>query len=353
MDVPSIQPTNIGKGNLLPVTGRYLLEHLDVLKQYEIPVYRVLKGPQGEFRKQPWDVGLVATLSDQERVKKDYLIDKDWEIKLFSSLDTFDAQLEPILELTPQERSEAVHALKNVLAELKTKEVEPMAKVQVIMDAVPRAFLFNKASLKLKPQDVTIYDKALAKDTEAIVSTVLEMSSQPSLVSDLFSAFQDLSNGQTLNHVFRVHSAYNGFLHYYNDLHQHRLPQTLRKIFPNTYLESYRRLLPKVEAHWMISDNLLQLSSFGILQMKEFSLGAFLHDIGKMGNLDYFESDAPYDAQQIRQHVFLSAGLILMNYGNGHSTARLLAGDHHNALGHPGGYGLTRLESERSHRHID
>ena len=350
LHVRPIQPASTGKGNLLPVTGLYLLEQIETLKQHGIPVYRVLKDSHGEFRADPVDLQALVSLPIEERTKKNFLINKEWKSKLFASLDTFDAQLEPLLDQSPQERSEAVHALKVALAELKATNAEPMVKVKVIMDFVPKTFLLNKASLKLKPQDMSPYDKSLTKDTEGIVSTVLEMASDPALVSGLFSAFQDLSNGQTLNHVFRVFSSFNGFLHYYNQLHQLRLPQTLRKVFPKVYLDDYRRLLPKVESHWMVSDHVLQLSSFSFLQMKEFSLGAFLHDIGKMGNLDYFESDAAYDAQQIRQHVFLSAGLILMNFGNEHSSARLLAGDHHNGLGHPGGYGLTRLEIERSQR---
>ena len=339
-----------GRGNLLPVTGTYILENIEALVGHEIPVYRVLKNAGGELRASAVPAVTARTLAGDEREKKQFLVDKEWKKKLFATEDPFDAQLEELLDQTPAERALATGALKTALADLKAQDAEPMVKARVIMDAVSRTFLLNKASLKLKPSDITLHEKSLAKDTAAIVGTALEMAEDPALVSGLFTAFQELSNGQTINHVVRVFASYSGFLRYYNTRHQQGLSQVLRRIFPHAYLPLYRKMLPRVADHLMNSDHLLQLPALGAFDLREYALGAFLHDIGKMGNIDYFESDAAYDPQQIQQHVFLSAGLILMNYGNEHDGARLLAGDHHNALGQRGGYGLTRLERERGTR---
>jgi len=169
-------------------------------------------------------------------------------------------------------------------------------------------------------------------------------------MAGLFSCFRDLSNGQTVNHVLRVFVSFTGFLGYYSSRHQNRLSPVLRHGFSNTYLDTYRRLLPDLRPTLMTSDQLLQFPPMGPFERKEYALGAFLHDIGKMGNIDYFESEAAYDPAQIQQHALLGAGLILMNYGNLHDGARLLAGDHHNALGQPAGYGVTRMERERGLR---
>jgi response regulator RpfG family c-di-GMP phosphodiesterase len=153
-----------------------------------------------------------------------------------------------------------------------------------------------------------------------------------------------------------VFATFSGFIKHYNHEHQGGLVPNLRRVFPRKYLPQYRELVPALAPGLMpadtllTSDNLLQLSKFKPEDMKELALGAFLHDIGKMGNLDYFESDSSYDPVQIRQHVYLSAGLILMNYGNEHNLARMLAGDHHNAMNHTDGYGVTRMEREKGHR---
>lgn len=346
----ALKPTAPGQGNLVPVTGEYILDHGEVLSSQSVPLYRVLQNSEGELRAELVEIASIRKLPPAERGQKRFLLDKEWKQKLFAASDPMDALLEELEEETPEERAKAVGALKTALAELKSQGAEPMVKARTIMDTVARTFLLNKASLKLKPVEVTVHERSLAKDSTAIVATALEMAEDPQLVSGLFSAFQELSNGQTINHVVRVFASYTGFLRYYNTQHQQRLSQTLRRVFSSVYLDAYRRLLPDLDDHLMNSDHLLQLPALDPFALKEYALGAFLHDIGKMGNIDYFESDAAYDAQQIRQHVFLSAGLILMNYGNEHNGARLLAGDHHNALGHSGGYGVTRLERERGMR---
>jgi hypothetical protein len=169
----------------------------------------------------------------------------------------------------------------------------------------------------------------------------------------LFEAFKELSNGQTLNHIARVFGTLVSFMHYYNSMHQKRLAQLVRLAFPKHYLEIYRHILPQVKDHLLVSDSLVQLPLIEPPNLKRFALGAFLHDIGKMANLDYFEGAAAYNVNEIQQHVFISSGLILMNYGSDHEEARLMAGDHHNALFHKDGYGVTRMERERAIRKLE
>lgn len=346
----TLRPAAPGEGDLVPISAHAILEALEALREHHIPVYQVLKGPDGTLKASVVPIDAATAVPESERGRPSFLITRDWKLRVFEADDTFEAELEPLLEQTPEERAQAVHALRLVLADPKTKNGDANVKARAIMDTVGHVFLLNKASLKLKPQEVGVYEKAVAKDTEAIVSLAIEWAEDPNLAAALFEAFEGLSNGQTVNHVLRVFASYSGFLRFYNTQHQRRLSQSVRHVFPSVYAPLYRKLLPNLEDHLLVSDHLLQFSVFGNLDLKEYALGAFLHDLGKMGNIDYFESDAPYDPAQIQQHVFLSAGLVLMNYGNDHDGARLLAGDHHNALGHPAGYGVTRRERETGMR---
>ena len=348
--MPAIQPAAPGQGNLVPVTGSYLLEHLEVLEAQGVPLFRVLKNSDGNLKAEAVTPSAVRALSESDKPKKLFLLDRTWANKVFASMDTFDAQLAPLLAQSPEQRAQAVSALRIALADLKARDVAPEAKALAIMNSISQTFLLNKASLKTKPQDVSHHEKAVAKDTDAIVTTALEMAEDPAMMAGLFSCFQGLSNGQTINHILRVFVSFTGFVEYYNGLHQNHLSLSLRQAFPRAYQPSYQALLPHLSPPLMTSDQLLQFPPLGFFERKEYALGAFLHDIGKMGNIDYFESEAAYDPVQIQQHVFLGAGLILMNYGNAHDGARMLAGDHHNALGKPGGYGITRLERERGVR---
>jgi hypothetical protein len=345
-----LRPTSTGQGNLVPVSVRYILDHLEPLRTNRVRVFQGLRNATGELRAEPVDPASALNVPAHSLDKKLYLVDKDWQKKLFEAQDTFDAQLGPLLEKSPDERAEAVRELKNRLVDLKNQSAGPETKAHAIMETVSQTFLLNKASLKSRPLEVGPAERSVAGDTQSIVAHALEMSEDPALAAGLFAGFQGLSNGQTVNHVLRVFTSYTGFLRYYLVQHQGRLVSALRRIFGRAYGTTYRSLLPNLPNHLLTSDQVLQLPTFEPHEIREFSLGAFLHDIGKLGNLDYFESDAVYDPNQIRQHVFLGAGLILMNYGTDHEGARLLAGDHHNALGHPGGYGVTRMEREKGLR---
>lgn len=348
--VPLIQSAAPGHGNLIPVTGHYIVEHLSVLTSQSIPVFQGLRNSEGALKAEPVDPRTALSLPEPEKGRKVFLVDRQWTAKLFARTDTFDAQLAPLVAEQPETRAQAVAEIRTALATLKGQKVDPGVKAKTIMDSVSQAFLLNKASLKIKPQEVTVHEKALSKDSESIVGLALEMVEDSSVMSGLFSCFEGLSNGQTVNHVLRVFASFTGFVSYYHTLHQNRLSAQLRGAFSQLYRPSYQKLLPHLPENLMTSDHVLQLPPLGFFERKEYALGAFLHDIGKMGNIDYFESDAAYDPVQIQQHVFLGAGLILMNYGNVHNSARLMTGDHHNALGKPSGYGVTRIERERSAR---
>lgn len=332
------------------MSGAYLLEHRAALELHSVPVFQVLKSSTGTLAADRFDLGGLDSLSDSDRSRVSFLIDRGWKASVFRADDPFEARLAPLLAQPPEARLEAVRTLKTVLDDLKTHDDEPLVKARVIMDTVGQTFLLNKAALKIKPMEVGPTEKAVARETESVVAAAVDLAGEPGLTAALFAGFRELSNGQTVNHVQRVFASYTAFLSYYNTQHQHRLVATLRSMFSSVYRSVYERIVPGLDDHLKVSDNLLQLSPIEPADLREYALGAFLHDIGKMANLDYFESDAAYDPVQIRQHVYLSAGLILMNYGADHEGARMLAGDHHNALGHPSGYGVTRLEQEKKHK---
>jgi len=342
--VKIIQPSK--EGTIIAFTVQYVLDNLEVLKKNDIPVYRGVNTPDGMIKPQRVDPSVAATLPASDLDRRLFLIDGDWHQRLFSQHDTFDAVLEPIRRKSAEEKATAVRELKAVMGSIRHSKDDTMTKAQLIMDTVQQTLQYNKAGLRGRPDEVTVHEKSIAKDTESIVEAVLEQVEKPEIIRGLFSTFQSMSNGQTINHQLRVFTSFSGFLKYYNRQHASRFVADLRQIFPHVYRDYYRKMLPKVLESKLTSDNLLEFPSINAFDGREYALGAFLHDIGKMGNIDYFESAAKFDATQIQEHVFLSAGLILMNYGNNHDVARLMAGDHHNALGKPNGYGLSRRERE-------
>ncbi len=339
-----IQPSK--DGTIIAFTVQYVLDNLEILRKHDIPVYRGVNTPEGAIKPQRIDPSVAKTLPAGAADRRLFLIDSEWQKKLFLQQDAFDQLLEPIRRKSAEEKATAVRELKAVMGSIRHSKDDTMTKAHLIMDTVQQTLQYNKAALRGKPEEVTAHEKSIAKDTEAIVEAVLEQVEKPEIIRGLFATFQSMSNGQTINHQLRVFTSFSGFLKYYNRQHASRFVADLRQVFPEVYRDHYRKLLPKVLESKFTSDNLLEFPSINSFDGREYALGAFLHDIGKMGNIDYFESASKFDATQIQEHVFLSAGLILMNYGNTHDVARLMAGDHHNALGKANGYGLTRRERE-------
>jgi hypothetical protein len=158
---------------------------------------------------------------------------------------------------------------------------------------------------------------------------------------------RSLSTGQTVDHVIRVFATASAFFLYVRKLHSNHLVGRLRAAFTKVYKPFYRRLLPQASEAALTSDNLVQIRSFSLEEVREYSLGTLLHDLGKTMDLGYFESNQTYDAARIKQHVLLGSGLFLRTYGQKYEAARYIIGDHHNYLFQPDGYGLTRWDRSR------
>lgn len=350
-----LEKASPGHGNTVRLTAAFAQGHSRELKSNHVVVYRVIgKKPDGKLDAVIVPLDQVCALSFEDFERDYYLISKT----ALESLPTLESdplaeQVDRYATLSPEDRTKALRSVRNTLQKIRDSDAHPMAKARAIMDAVEQSFSINKASLKLRIQDVTAHEHEIASETRMVVNAALAMVESSETTASLFEAFKGLSNGQTLNHVSRVFAMTTSFFQYYNNRVQQRLAQQLRLIFPSVYALPYRRILANLPDHLFTSDNLIPLPSIAPPVMKEWALGAFLHDIGKIANLDYFEGEAAHNPEQIRQHVFLSAGLILMNYGTDHEEARLIAADHHNALFKEGGYGVTRLEREKSVRKLD
>lgn len=348
-----LQAASSGTGNSVAVTGIFLLEHQEELERSHIPFYRARRRQDGKLGVELINFVTIESLSESERSRKQFIIHKEWQKYLVpGNSDPFSLYLADYISLGPEGRAKEVTVIRKTIEALRHSDVPPMAKAEAIMSAVEKTFVINKASLQLNRSSITDTDHTVANETQAMVNSALAIVDESHLTGQLFECFKSLSNGQTINHITRVFTTYTAFLHYFNRLQNQRISQKIRLIFQNEYLEHYRMILPELPPHLYTSDNLVQLPHIEPPELKKFALGAFLHDIGKMANIDYFESDAAYNPLEIRQHVFVSSGLILMNYGVDHEEARIMAGDHHNALFHKDGYSVTRWERERSERKL-
>lgn len=347
-----------GQGNTQGMTARQLLGRRKELEVSHTPVFRIRKRPDGVLvpERATFEDILAIPAEYQDRIL--FVVPKGWEARIPAGLadsgapapgeDELARKTAYYASFTKEERVKEITEVRKVIDDLKKSGTPVEQKARTIMDAVERTFMVNKVSLRSKQSEVGVFEQTVANETKAFVASVFNAVEESRLASSLMECFSDLSNGQTIGHVKRVFTTMIGFLQYYSNQKHGRLGQRIRSIFARDYKDLYHRLLPELQGTWLTSDNLVHLVQFTPPDLKEFGLGAFLHDIGKMANIDYFEGDAAFDVNEIRQHVFVSSGLIIMNYGLEHERARAMAGDHHNALFHKDGYGVTRWEREKS-----
>jgi len=264
--------------------------------------------------------------------------------------DAFLVRWNALLELSPRQRILELAKSRGQFEEQRRSETDLKVKAQMVVGITEMAFLVNRATMGTNKGEPGAEDQALVKETHAIIRSVVEMLADSRLAQSLFQVVQLRSNGHTLGHVVRVFATMVDFLVFYNRCHNQGLIQKLRKAFPTKYAQAYRKRLPHLADNWVTSDNLVRLPALSVAKIREYALGALLHDIGKITDLAYFEQGSGYDREKIEQHPILGCGLFLRTYGTSHEEARYIIGDHHNYLFHPDGYGLTRWERKRSQR---
>jgi response regulator RpfG family c-di-GMP phosphodiesterase len=355
-----LQQAEKGTGNTIAMTGAQLLARKGDIIAARAKIFRIVRLSDGQLAPQPTSIDEIEALPTELLDKKQYVVHKDWEsripgkTRLASTDDPALEQLERYASFSAEERAMEVTHIRETIDGLRKSEAPPFLKAQAIVDAVKETFLINKASLKMNKSEVGVHEHTVARETVSFVNSALAMVEESELMAQLFEVFKGLSNGQTINHIQRVFYLMTGFMVYFNTLQSRRIGQSIRMVFNDCYSEFYRRRFPDLESIYLSADNMVQLERFNPVELKEYALGAYLHDIGKLLNLDYFESSQAFDPKQIRNHVFLGSHLILINYsterGFDHKEALQMAGDHHNALFHKDGYGVTRLEREHSPR---
>ena len=340
------------------VTFAYILQNRDRLAASGTPIYRL--GTQGGAS-QAVAVSLesVLVLSPQEQAALEFALPRRWvERHVFPRALDLDAppdEASPsrwvgLLDLTPRERIRELIKCREQF-EIQRKQVSnPGERAAVLAEVAVAAFEINRASMSLEKAGATAEEVLLVKETKAIIKSVVEMMAEPELGRALFDLLRRPSLDFTYRHTIRVFSTMVGFLLYYQESHARGIFQRVRLAFKDRHRSIYRRLLPAVSEGALTADNVVRLSALSIPQIRVYALGALLHDLGRVFDLDHGEGLGTADPRRVHRHPILGSGLFLRTYGLEHEEARYIVGDHHNQLFHPDGYGLTRWERNNGRR---
>ena len=176
---------------------------------------------------------------------------------------------------------------------------------------------------KIKGEEITqeqakIENQEITETTTNLVTTIVDMVSKNTKTQKVFDELRNYSDGGVMSHSNRVFISYVNFMAFYNNLINRR--HLVHKI-RTSYTNKYKKFYEQVEAVFSkdnISKNLATVEDcidkgIKIIEDREmnlYSVGALLHDIGKVKDLDYFEGANGRDYERIKKHLFNSYALV-------------------------------------------
>lgn len=248
-----------------------------------------------------------------------------------------------IASLTPEQRLEILQDTVSRLNQLRSNPHARQEKIQVIIQGTRSAFLINKQTFEVRDftQEQLESVSSIKKETQVFVGKVTEQLRQQGGYAFLLELLKTVASGATMDHVTRVFNQTLGFFLFFNErLNTRSLAAWWRTHFPKVFAPYYRRLLPRLDTP-VLESVFPGLSRMTEPQLLEAGLGALFHDIGKVPELEYFESSEGYDREKVMQHTFSGYGILTRTYEKNRCAA-LMAGSHHEYYGHPLGYGIFR-----------
>lgn len=240
-------------------------------------------------------------------------------------------RISEISKMTYKDRVNTIETYNKELKEIEINEETGINKktAQQIVNVGNDVGLISKVTMfgsiqKIKGKEIT-QEQAKAENQEIteittnIVNTIVDMLSHNTETQKVFDELRNYSDGGVMAHSNRVFISYVNFMVFYNNLINTRhLINKVRTSYQSKYKKFYDNIGVLFGNDDIISKNFDTVEGCidrGIeaIQDRElnlYSVGALLHDIGKVKDLDYFEGDNGRDYERIKKHLFNSYALV-------------------------------------------
>lgn len=242
-----------------------------------------------------------------------------------------DRRIKEIGKMTYKDKVNIIEVYDKELQEIKVDEKNKINKntAQRIVNAGNDVGLIAKVTMfesmkKIKDNQITqdqakIENQEITETTSSLVSTIVNMLSYNTETQKVFVELKNYSDGGVMAHSNRVFISYVNFLTFYNNLiNRRQLVHKIRMTYNKVYKKFYDKMVEDVADKYRIYDNLATVEDAiddGIKSVEEkemysYSIGALLHDVGKVKDLDYFEGADGRDYERIKKHLFNSYKLV-------------------------------------------
>lgn len=238
---------------------------------------------------------------------------------------------EALIELSKTSYEKKVSLIKkhtkDILEIAKKPEINKEAAQQIV-DVGHYATLINKLNMfdsmqKIKKQEITSEEakeqnKEITEETTNLVDTIVILLGKNTETQKVFSELKHLSDGGIMAHSNRVFVSYINFLVFYNHLvNRMHLVHKVRSNFIYKYKKYYDKIFKTINKE-NINKNLKSVEDCvdkgmrGLehAHLSMYAMGALLHDIGKVKDLNYFEGATGRDIERIQKHLFNSYALV-------------------------------------------
>jgi len=196
---------------------------------------------------------------------------------------------------------------------------------------------FADDQAKVFSKDVVVYTSEIVKSSAKILSENI-------FSDDLMRTIARKSKGTILQHITRVYLNGVAFLAYFNNMiSSSSTIMKIRNSFTLKHRKFYQTLLPHIDGYDITLD-LVFMGGLRVIPQDMFfkwSLGFFIHDIGKAADIQYHEGEDAYDRNKVMDHVKVGYDSITRKT-NYPQEACLIVGYHHEYYGDPDGYGPFR-----------
>jgi HD domain len=279
----------------------------------------------------------------------DLELEKRLTIKEALIEERIDREYAKLIKIKPEERLSALtRAFKQINRVIHSRAASAADKNKALIEVSSYSYLVNKVTLdevvKMTDEDARKASVKVARITEEIISSLTDALKKDVKEYNFMHSLVEKSNGVTLRHMVRTFVLSYRFVLYFNDqLTRNGLASRLRANFETKYRSWYSSLIPHIPGEDLTLENVFKGGMRPVPEkdIKMYSAGFLLHDIGKQRYIDYYEGGDDFDSRKVESHAKTGYRMLLQKSVYSEQIAAI-AGYHHEYYGHESGYGYYR-----------